>query len=204
MILRRFTSLPLLLDILESSELQFSDPRYWEDKNDSEILKAYKDKKKLKTLFALCFTKDTETIYQWKAFSDNSSGCFIKFDSDNINKKILKNRNIRQNEIKYIKINELKQELKKIEDIPFSKRWPYRNENEYRYIYESKLYKSSYSIPINSSDIISVTFNQKMTDHTFDTIKRILKNKYKMSNIYHSTVYRNETWLNYIRDKMII
>ena len=45
MVLIRFTSLPWLLDVLESKELLFSDPDNWEDENDSQILHAYKEKR---------------------------------------------------------------------------------------------------------------------------------------------------------------
>ena len=51
-ILRRFTSLPSLLEILESKELLFSDPDNWEDENDLQILHAYK-KKEVENLTSL-------------------------------------------------------------------------------------------------------------------------------------------------------
>ena len=52
MVLIRFTSLPWLLDVLESKELLFSDPDNWEDENDLQILHAYK-KKEVENLTSL-------------------------------------------------------------------------------------------------------------------------------------------------------
>ncbi|KYC49845.1 MAG: hypothetical protein AMQ22_01560 [Candidatus Methanofastidiosum methylothiophilum] len=198
MILRRFILLPTLLDILETNVITFSNPIYWEDKNDSEILQSYKRKKHLKTLFALCFTKDTETIYQWKAFSDNASGCYIKVSLDKLISIIGKTKNIRHGEVKYIQIAELKKKLSKIDQIPFSKRYPYRNEAEYRFIYESTNSEKSFSLNLLPEDIISITFNQKMNDHTFESIKTLMKEKYKVSRVYRTTIYKNDKWLNYI------
>jgi hypothetical protein len=201
MILRRFTSLPWLLDVLESKELLFSDPDNWEDENDSQILHSYREKKKLKTLQALCFTKDTETIYGWKAFADSSSGCYLKIDSDNINRKISNNDGFRQGEVKYIKMWDLKKETISINDIPFLKRWPYRDEKEYRYIFESDEEKGKVAIPIGLDDIISITFSEKMPEHTFSAIKGMIKFRYKISKIDRTTVYRNERWIEFIKGK---
>jgi hypothetical protein len=36
--LNRFTTLPVLLDILRRKRLVFSDPKYWEDENDLKLL----------------------------------------------------------------------------------------------------------------------------------------------------------------------
>jgi hypothetical protein len=73
--LNRFTTLPVLLDMLRRKRLVFSDPKYWEDKNDLELLAIYKKAKGKKSLFALCFLMEDETIHHWKAFAAGSSGC---------------------------------------------------------------------------------------------------------------------------------
>jgi hypothetical protein len=69
--LNRFTTLPHLLKMLDQPRLVFSNPKYWEDKNDSEILEVYIRKKYGKSenakIFALCFLEDDETIHHWKA-----------------------------------------------------------------------------------------------------------------------------------------
>ena len=43
--LRRYTTLPHLLDILITSEITFSNPDNWDDKNDQYGMNIYKDKK---------------------------------------------------------------------------------------------------------------------------------------------------------------
>lgn len=43
--LNRFTTLPVLLDLLQRQKLTLLDPKSWEDKNDSEIILEYKNKK---------------------------------------------------------------------------------------------------------------------------------------------------------------
>jgi hypothetical protein len=69
-LLNRFTSIDSLFDILKTNKIRLSNSKYWEDKNDASYIDAYKHKKHLKTVFALCFTDDYETIYHWSAFSE--------------------------------------------------------------------------------------------------------------------------------------
>jgi len=82
--LNRFTTLPVLLDFLERKKLVLLDPKSWDDKNDTEVILAYKEKKGIEKLFALCFTHDYETIHHWKTFANGSSGCCIEFDADKL------------------------------------------------------------------------------------------------------------------------
>lgn len=53
--LNRFTTLPILLDLLQ--------------------------RKKLKEIFAVCLSFGDETIHHWKSYSGGSSGCVIEFDA---------------------------------------------------------------------------------------------------------------------------
>lgn len=79
--LKRFTTLPVLLDFLQRKKLVLLDPKLWDDRNDSEIILEYKKRKELKNLFAVCFTHGDETVHHWKTFSDGPSGCVIEFDA---------------------------------------------------------------------------------------------------------------------------
>jgi predicted transglutaminase-like protease len=98
-------------------------------------------------------------------------------------------------------MRDLKKETISINDIPFLKRWPYRDEKEYRYIFESDEEKGKVAIPIGLDDIISITFSEKMPEHTFSAIKGMIKFRYKISKIDRTTVYRNERWIEFIKGK---
>lgn len=54
-ILNRFTTLPNLLDFLERKKLVLLDPKSWDDRNDTEVIMAYKEKKNIEKflLYAL-------------------------------------------------------------------------------------------------------------------------------------------------------
>ena len=105
--LNRFTTLPILLDLLERKKLTLLNPILWEDKNDSEIILEYKKRKNIKNLFALCFSHNDETIHHWKTFSNGPSGCLIEFDAEKLIAHIKKIPGIKIGRVEYKKINEV-------------------------------------------------------------------------------------------------
>src|SRR5438046_2646856 len=80
--LKRFTSLPILLDMLVKKHLTLLNPRTWEDRNDSFYLEQYRNKKNLKSILALCFASCPETFHHWKVFSSGSCGVCVEFDKN--------------------------------------------------------------------------------------------------------------------------
>lgn len=194
--LNRFTSLPVLLDLLIKKRLVFSNPKFWDDKNDVELLKIY-GKAKRKKILALCFLKDFETIYHWKAFAGGVGGCCVEFDKVKL-KKLLsahKKNGVRYRQVAYKRLCE------EIDDrvgmIPFQKRWPYRFEKEFRVIWEGNT--DSHAIEIADLTMITkITFTQLMPKPIFVAIRNFLKENLKIAaetKINQSTVFENKCWI---------
>ena len=78
--LRRYTDLPALLNMLSMRQITLLDPKTWDDRNDSFFMSLYKERKKLKTLLALCFAQTPETYHHWRVFSNGSAGVCVVFD----------------------------------------------------------------------------------------------------------------------------
>lgn len=196
--LNRFTTLPILLDILERKKLTLLNPILWEDKNDSEIILEYKKRKNIKNLFALCFSHNDETIHHWKTFSNGPSGCIIEFDAVKLISHIEKIPGIKQGKVEYKKINEIQKNEISVDKMPFTKRWPYRCEEEYRVIIETEEEMDFYEIVIPLDLIKKVTISQQMPQQIFETIKKQLKSSKDNpeSRINKSTLYENINWIN--------
>jgi hypothetical protein len=79
-ILNRYTTLPILLDILQQKHITLLSPATWEDWNDAYYLERYKQESKLRTVLAACFSERGETFHHWRVFSNGSSGVCIEFD----------------------------------------------------------------------------------------------------------------------------
>lgn len=201
--LKRYTTLPILLDYLERKKLVLLDPSKWEDKNDSEVIGSYKKKAKIKNLLALCFSyDDIETIHHWKTYANGTAGCCIEFDANMLLDIFEKTRGLRHQKVEYKKINELDKSIVfPIEQMPFVKRKAYECEKEYRIIWEGEEMQEFFEIDFPLDSINKITFSQQMPKKVFDTIKNMLRATFNnpQKKIYKSTLYENKTWINYFK-----
>jgi hypothetical protein len=196
--LNRYTTLPVLLDMLKRKELVLLDPSSWDDKNDSEILIEYKKRKHVQTLFALCFSYGDETIHHWRTFADGTSGCCIQFDAEQLIGLLKRMPGVRYGTVTYKKLKDLKDATIDVEDIPFTKRWPYRCEEEFRILWTGRTTQTSYEIPFDLRMITKVTISQRMPEQVYETIKDYLREVFRRpaQKINRSTLYQNRIWIN--------
>lgn len=191
--LKRYTTLPVLLDVLKRKKLALLKPDTWEDRNDVEFMKVYKARRKVESLYALCFSMGLETIHHWKTYANGISGCCIEFNGQEL-KKIFDSLHLRHGAVVYKKINEVAAESICVADIPFTKRWPYRCEEEYRVISERE---DCQEVEIDLWMINRITISQQMPRMVYTTIKDYLREGCNNPDqrINHSTVYENSTWI---------
>ncbi len=196
--LNRYTTLPVLLDMLKRKRLVLLDPASWEDKNDSEILLVYKERKKIQKLFALCFSYGDETIHHWKTFADGISGCCIEFDTKKLITLLKTQPSVRFGDVRYKKIKELDDATIGVGDIPFIKRWPYRCEEEFRVIWEGRTSETCLEIPFDLQIITKVTISQRMPQQVYETICESLQDAFPHpeQRINRSTLYHNQVWID--------
>jgi hypothetical protein len=195
--LNRYTTLPVLLDMLKRRRLDLLEPDSWEDKNDSAIMSEYKRRKRVKRLFALCFSHCDETVHHWKAFADGTSGCCIEFDMKRMKALLDTHPDIRHGSVAYRKIKDVDDLSIKSKDIPFTKRWPYRCEEEYRIIWEGDSDDTFHEIEFDLRMINKITISQRMPKQVYDSIKEYLKEVFAdpSKRINRSTLYENQIWI---------
>ena len=155
--LRRYTSLPALLDMLTHKRITLLDPGSWEDRNDAFFIEKYRKEKRLKTVLALCFTMKGETFHHWKVFARDSSGVCIRFNRKKLLACFKKKDGIHSNPVSYAFMRDLQRTRPSLEELPFLKRQQYADEEEFRIIYENKdkIYQSkNFSLDITCIDRI--------------------------------------------------
>ena len=200
--LNRYTTLPVLIDLLRRKKLVLLSPDKWDDRNGAEVMLEYKKRKKLKHLYAVCFSEGEETIHHWTAYSNGSSGCCIQFDGEQLLSAVQKLDGIRTGPVKYKSIKDLPTAGVKVDNMPFTKRWPYRCEEEYRIIFESTndaaTSGSFFDIDISLRTISKITINQRMPEQVYQTIKEYLRQEFKnpAQRINRSTLYENKIWIS--------
>lgn len=195
--LNRFTTLPFLIDILTKRKITLLNPKTWDDHNDLDIILDYKHKAKIIGLLALCFTYKSETVHHWKAFANGESGCCIEFDGEKLLNIVSIDNRIRHKKINYLPIKNLNRQVN-ILDIPFTKRYPYNCEAEYRIIIEMKEDKMVHEIDIPIEIIKKITLSPQMPFSTFEAVKKTIVKLTHGTNIIinPSTLYNNEEWIS--------
>jgi len=136
--LRRYTNMPSLIYLLAEKKITLLDPESWDDKNDSHFLSLYREKKKLRSVLALCFSYASETYHHWRVFAHGSSGVCVSFKRTEFINEIKKQPGLRMGTVEYLRLNEIRHKQLEVDGLPFLKRYPFQGESEFRVIYESK------------------------------------------------------------------
>jgi hypothetical protein len=174
-LLRRYTSLPNLLYLLNNKCITLLDPQSWDDKNDSYFMMLYKEKQNFKSVLALCFADNSEKYHLWKIYAGNASGVGIVFNF----RKLLANIDIdgiKSEYVDYQYIQDLEKQNLEISQLPFLKRWAFHEENEFRIIFESiSEERTSKDITISIDCISKIIFNPWIPESIFKSVKSVIR-----------------------------
>lgn len=194
--LRRYTNIPSLIYLLQNKSITLLNPASWDDTNDSHALSIYKEKRKLKSLLALCFTETVETYHHWHVFAGGSGGACIVF-----NRKLLLDAfdeyvGIRHKKVEYKTILEIGGGVT-VNELPFVKRAGFIDEDEFRVIWENTTEAHNtvdLEIPLNAIDTIYL--NPWLAPALVETAITTLRAIPGCSNIkiFRSTLVGNKKW----------
>lgn len=137
-IIRRYTELPFVLDMLQERHLTLLSPSGWADTNDSHFISVYQRLHGLKSVLALCFTRASDTFHHWKIFSGTASGICVEFSSITFELWARNLAGVRYGEVSYRNLETLKSNPASAPALPFLKRFAYRQEREVRLVWQSK------------------------------------------------------------------
>ena len=102
--LRRYTDLTALIYLLRKRKLTLLDPSSWDDSNDSYYLRLYKEKRKLRSVLALCFTETDERYHYWRVFAPGASGVCVRFSRSGLLAACKKHASLRMKPVTYLKL----------------------------------------------------------------------------------------------------
>jgi hypothetical protein len=195
--LRRYTDLTALMYLLHKRKITLLDPASWDDQNDSHYLTQYKEKRKLKSVLALCLMQSDERYHHWSVFAPGPSGVCIKLRRDELLAAVCKHAHIHMHPVTYMTLSKIRSKNLKVTDLPFLKRHAFEHEDEFRIIYTSKadrLSKLDISIPLSCIEKITLSpwMNSGLSHYVKQTLWAI-----KGCNdleIVRSTLISNEEW----------
>jgi len=175
-ILNRYTSLPVALDVLVQRRLTLLSPETWEDRNDAFYLERYREKKSLRTLVAICFSARGETFHHWKVFSSGSSGVCIEFDKNLLLESFPISRGFRYGSIEYRLVKTVISKRPDVETWPFLKRKAFKDEGEFRIIYENKtVHERTKHVDIDLGTINKVTLSPWIPDAVAKSVRTVIE-----------------------------
>jgi hypothetical protein len=197
--LRRYSDLTALIYLLSTKKITLLDPESWDDSNDSHYLALYKEKKKLKSVLALCFTETDERYDYWRIFAGGSSGVCIQFKRSELLRAVQRQPGLKAKKVKYVTLAQVRDMHLASKDLPFLKRYAFKHEYEFRMLYESEKEKlSTLDIAIPLSCIDKITLGPWIHPDLFTHVKKMLHLIDDCNNlkIRRSTLIGNEEWKN--------
>jgi len=197
--LRRYTDLPALVYMLTEKRITLLDPDTWDDKNDSYFLRVYRERNKFESVLALCFTQSGETYHHWRVFASGASGVCITFKRKQLISAIGRRAGVRAGLVKYLKVRDTRNTRPASSRLPFLKRYPFEQENEFRVIHSSRVKRASLDIPIPLSSIDRITLSPWLHPSLSTYVKKMLwaiPGCGKLE-IVRSTLISNEEWKSF-------
>lgn len=171
--LKRFTSLAVAIDMLVSERITLLGPASWEDRNDIAFLEAYRAKRDVRHVFAMCFTQAPETFHHWGVFAKGMEGVRVNIDKKALLTSLQGQECFVWNDVQYLTLDQL-DALRSISvfDLPFIKRFAFRDELEFRLLCEcNDTDARQRDVPIQRSWIKSISASPWMPENLFQSVK---------------------------------
>lgn len=174
-LLRRYTDLTSVIDMLSHKQLTLLDPASWDDKNDRFFIEHYRECSDSRSVLALYLSTVGETYHHWKVFCGHASGVSIAFHRQPLLDVIDAAEGVRHGNVKYMRLDEIAEKPPRLNRLPFIKRYAFRHELEYRLIYESKTDTApTHAVPIPLTTIEGIAFSPWMPAQLLDGTRTAL------------------------------
>ncbi|MDH7790186.1 hypothetical protein [Ochrobactrum sp. AN78] len=203
-VIRRYTSISGVIDILRRGQLSLLDPQYWDDKNDSYFMRLYQEHHGIKGLYTMCAAMCPETYHHWRVFAGGGTGgaCIVLkrklIENDLGEMKMPRGEKVRFGEVEYLPLRRVEQlGIKDIQRLPFLKRVGFVDEDEYRIIIESsKDQQGAYQIDCPPEWIDRIYLNPWLPVSVADSVVDTLLDLPGCNNldIRHSRLIDSTTW----------
>lgn len=196
-ILRRYTTLPILIDMLVREQMTMIGYNHWVDANDRRALELYQQALHYGFVGALCLTMAPETFHHWQIFAQGESGVCVVFDRARLEAQLAGRSNFIARPVRYVQLTDIASvDASDIHLLPFLKRFGFRDEREYRLLGFAPDECASMSIPLAPSLIQRVTFSPFTHPSVVASLKTALRSLpvWRDLQVGRSMLTSNETW----------
>ena len=194
---RRYTNLAGVIHILVSRKITLLNPDNWDDGNDRYFMEKYSLATGAKSVSALCFSQSSETYHHWRVFAPGSDGVCIDFKKSELQSTFASDPEVKAQSVRYEKIDALSISGVPASDLPFVKRLPYKDENEWRVVNTSMVRPRDYpDYDIKLAWINNVYLSPWMPKPLVVSVKKTLRGIPGCSklNVFQTTLLDNQKW----------
>jgi len=169
----------------------------WPDRNDSFYLEQYRYGRQAKAVLAVCLSEAGETYHHWRVFTHGADGVCIQFRREMLLTAFKLGKNLLHGPVEYVELN--KATAPSLERLPFLKRYPYRDEKEYRFVYvdlKRKAETKCFAIPLDCIEkiILSPWLPKNLTEAVSAAICSI--DGCAGMKVSRTTLLENTRWKN--------
>jgi hypothetical protein len=196
-VLRRYTSLPALIDILVRRRITLLSYRSWIDSNDRRALQIYQQTLHYGFVGAMCLTRSAETFHHWQIFAPGDAGVCIVFDKRAFQSAFHDRPHLLAGPVEYVQLNQIGElNAQDIHRLPFIKRYGFRDEREYRLLGYTVEERPTLSVEIQPKLIRYVIMSPFAHPDLVATTTRALRsiNGWQQLPVRHSSLTDNQTW----------
>ena len=196
--LRRYTNLASTLHILRNRQLTLLSPETWDDRNDAFFMSEYRRLRNVKTVLAICLADRGETYHHWQVFSRGSDGVCIEFDRRQLLAAFSRVEGLNHRRVEYAlmstasSMNDVDLEI-----LPFTKRWAYGDEREYRAVFVSSEEELTFfPVAIELASIKRITLSPWLAPGLVHAVKETLNSLPGCGDlkVTRSTLIDNKKW----------
>jgi hypothetical protein len=196
--LKRYTSLASAFDLLTERRLTLLTPSKWQDTNDTAFIEAYRRHRKLGSVLAACFTQTKETYHHWQVFASQAEGVCIELDRTRLLSSLPQKGPYLWGEVTYMTLNKMRQmRYVDVYDLPFIKRYGYRDEKEFRLLYDgTEVDLACHHIPLRPDWVKRIVLNPWMHQNLKPAIQAALKRVpgFDRLSVVQSSLINNAQW----------
>jgi hypothetical protein len=173
--LRRYTSLPVVIDMLMNERITLVSPSAWVDANDRKAMAVYQEHLGHGFVGAVCLTEAPETFHHWQVFAGGSAGMCVHFDKERFCAMFDGRANCLIGPVDYVRIADIATiDASDIHRLPFMKRAGFRDEAEFRAIAVGGDEDEVIHIPLDRAAVSRITFSPTIPPALVDTTRRLL------------------------------
>ncbi|WP_294300982.1 DUF2971 domain-containing protein [uncultured Sphingomonas sp.] len=205
-ILRRYTNLPVLIDMLVREQITILGYNHWVDANDRRGLELYQDKLRFGFVGAMCLTMASETFHHWQIFAQGESGVCIVFDRGRLEAALRDREHFIAKPVDYVQLNAIGDiDPTDIHRLPFLKRYGFRDEREYRLLAFAAEQHSSMAVRLTPDLIQRVVFSPFTHPNIVASLKIALRSLpvWRGLSVGRSHLTANETWQGALQDMVV-